>query len=90
MQNGDVHLPRDDHPILRVCFAFALRFELVGGVLGSGIVPPTEQTLVGNPELKGADRSVELMSIVVQYALLTLHFCGRPPPMQDADRKPYK
>ena len=46
----------DENPVLKESFAFALRFELVGGRLRSGIGLPIEQTWVGNPKLKGADR----------------------------------
>ena len=79
MQREDVQTPTDDHPLLQVCFAFALRFEFVRGVLGSG-GPSTKQTWVRNPRLKDADRSVGSMSVEVQCALLTLAFLRRSPP----------
>ena len=81
--------PTGDHSLLRVCFAFALRFELVGGALGSG-GSPTEQARLSNPRLKGADRSVGSESLEVQCALLTLAFLRRSPSMQDLDRKPHE
>ena len=89
MQKEDLHAPTDGRPLLRVCFAFPLQSEFVGGVLGSGIGPPTEQTWVANPGLKGAGRSAGSMSVEVQCALLQ-YFCDRPPRMQDIDRKPYE
>ena len=90
MQKEDVHTLMGEHPLLGVCFALALRFEFVGGVLGSGIGSPTEQTWVSNSELKGPGRSVGSMSIEVQCALLTLAFLQPTPRMRDVDRKPCK
>ena len=90
MKKEYAHTPTDDYPPLRGCLAFALRFEFFSGVLGSGIGPPTEQTWVGNPKLKGADRSVGSISVEVQHALLTLSLLRRSPPMQDVDRRPHK
>ena len=69
---------------------FSLRFQFVGGFLGSSTGLPTELIGVGNQELKGADRSVGSIAIEVWCALLILSFLRPTLLMRDVDRTPYK